>query len=78
MGAWIETLTIRRIRLSGAVAPLWERGLKLLYPYFERHKHNVAPLWERGLKLVPSHWKRPKAVVAPLWERGLKQSPVSY
>ena len=72
MGAWIETVyTILHAYLD-FVAPLWERGLKLLYCTYRPPPGPVAPLWERGLKLVDSDGSFVGDSVAPLWERGLK------
>ena len=55
-----------------AVAPVRERGLKLLDVKFNLKCIRVAPVRERGLKLMTVCPGILSLVVAPVRERGLK------
>ena len=49
-GAWIENQDSAPLRKARSVAPVRERGLKILYIYIYMPFLQVAPVRERGLK----------------------------
>ena len=71
-GAWIEIGHHQETNQSTKVAPVRERGLKLLLAALLRLPIVVAPVRERGLKFPTSGQKKKLEGVAPVRERGLK------
>ena len=71
-GAWIEIATCGYRRACCEVAPVRERGLKLIVATQRIISRLVAPVRERGLKCIEDSEGAEQDVVAPVRERGLK------
>ena len=71
-GAWIEISKICFAADLVGVAPVRERGLKLLLRLLMIFLLGVAPVRERGLKFFPHNLPLCSCLVAPVRERGLK------
>ena len=53
--------------------PMWVRGLKLQYPFYDPNRDPSHPMWVRGLKLDSLVCPRYQVASHPMWVRGLKQ-----
>ena len=65
-------------RVTRQVAPVRERGLKLLYTRSSFCPRLVAPVRERGLKSQQEYYQHHRIYVAPVRERGLKSQQEYY
>ena len=74
MGAWIETLTASRLKVSLNVAPFVGAWIETRYNIIKKEGSNVAPFVGAWIETeIAALTAAAFAASLPSWERGLKQ-----